>query len=615
MPDVFNASNPPSANSTDQPSTQSSSIEPPPVEPVLPTGPSAPQDASSFSFQNQGASTDGSIPQPTVPFETISLQKVEEVENAPVKPTAADYNTGDIKLDVLRDAEKPVTAQAAEPQPSSFLERYKEEAPPVEKKSLDEVFSPSESLPKEEKKEAVPTQEAGYKMPDLPQSSILSKILPIALFLLVVGLAIFAAMKFLPQFTGAKKVELTWWGLWEDEKNVQVVINNYTREKPNVTIKYVKENPREYRTRLQSVIARDAGPDIFRFHNTWLPMLKTELAAMPEKLKTEINYTNTFYPVTYYDLIRDNKIYGIPLMFDGLAMYYNSDIFQNAGLSVPTNWDEVLNAAKKLTVRDGENLKVAGIAMGNTNVEHWSDILGIMLLQNGADPSLPTDVCAREAVDYFINFTSGDQKVWDDTLGNSVLAFANGKAAMMVAPSWEAFELKKINANLNFKITAFPQIPGGKRFWASYWVEGVNSKSKNQSVAWDFLMFLSKKETLQLLYTDAAKSSTDRLFGEIYPRQDMVDLVKNDPLVAPYLAGAKESKSWYLASRTFDQGINDRMIKYYEDLVNKLNRKEESTDEALKTVSLGVAQVLKDYGLTQPASNPNCTAKDPTITN
>ncbi len=258
-----------------------------------------------------------------------------------------------------------------------------------------------------------------------------------------------------------------------------------------------------------------------------------------------------------------------------------------------------------------QNIKVAGITLGNTNVENWSDILGAMLLQNGADPSLPTDTCAKEAIQYYVSFTTGNPKVWDDTMGNSLLAFANGKAAMTIGPSWEIFELKKMNPNLNFKVVLFPQIPGGKRYWASYWAEGVNAKSKNQKEAWDFLMFLSKKENLQMMYTEAAKSSKERLFGEIYPRIDMANLLQDDNLVAPFLTGAKEAKSWYLSGRTYDQGINDRIIKYYEDLINSLNKQEQTVDEALKTVSLGVAQVYKDYDLTIPASNPNCKATSP----
>lgn len=341
-------------------------------------------------------------------------------------------------------------------------------------------------------------------------------------------------------------------------------------------------------------------------------MLKVELGAMPEKLKSQINFSTTFYPTAYYDLVQNNQIFGFPLMFDGLALYSNTDMLQAAGLKAPTGWSETADTAKKLSVRDeAGNLKISGLALGNTSVDHWSDILGLMFLQNGADPALPTDSCAKEAFDYYVSFASDKDGTWNDTIGSSTLAFASSKEAMYIGPSWEAFEIKKMNPSLNFTISPFPQVAGGSRYWATYWAEGVSSKSKNAEAAWNFLMFLSKKETLQQIYSDETKSSKERLFGEIYPRVDMASLVKNDPLVGPYIAGAPQAKSWYLASRTYDDGINDRIIKYYEDAVNKVVRKEQTSDEALKTVASGVAQVLKDYGLTPPTTNKNCQETTP----
>lgn len=554
---------------------------------------STPAGASQFSFQNQPSDATSDTPQPAAPFETISLQTPNEEQ----KPREQDQVT------------TPEPAAATAP-PTSFLERYKNELPPVDEAakspSLEESFGPSQPAPLTEEPTKPPPTD--YQMPELPKQSIFARLLPFALFFLVIGGAIFLGLKFLPQFQAPKKVELTWWGLWEDEKTMKVLIDSYTRQKPNVTIIYKKENPRDYRTRLQTEIARGTGPDIFRFHNTWPPMLRSELGAMPEKLKAEIDFTNTFYPAAYYDLVRENKIYGIPLMFEGLALYYNADMFQNAGISPPSTWDEVYEAAKKLTVKDGENenLKISGIALGNTNVEHWSDIVGAMLLQNGADPSLPTDTCAKEAIDYYVSFALSTPKIWDDTLGNSTLAFVNSRAAMYIGPSWEAFEIKKMNPNLNFKIAPFPQIPSGKKFWATYWVEGVNAKSKNAAEAWDFLSFAAKKESLQVMYSESVKSSSDRLFGEIYPRVDMASLVKDDLMVSAYLTGAKEARGWYLASRTFDDGINDRVIKYYEDAINKIVAHQASTEDALKTVAAGMDQILKEYSITIPTSNPNC---------
>ncbi|MFQ6032894.1 MAG: hypothetical protein ACE5K2_08240, partial [Candidatus Zixiibacteriota bacterium] len=147
--------------------------------------------------------------------------------------------------------------------------------------------------------------------------------------------------------------------------------------------------------------------------------------------------------------------------------------------------------------------------------------------------------------------------------------------------------------NLNFKVVPVPQLPGTDIAWASFWVEGVNRRSKNKEAAWEFLKFLSSKEVMQKLYQAESKI---RLFGEPYSRVEMASMLQADPMVAPFINQASKAQTWYLCSRTFDNGINERMIKYFEDAVNAVNAGE-TPEEALATAASGVAQVLSQYGL------------------
>ena len=75
------------------------------------------------------------------------------------------------------------------------------------------------------------------------------------------------------------------------------------------------------------------------------------------------------------------------------------------------------------------------------------------------------------------------------------------------------------------------------------------------------------------------------------------DTLKNDPMVGAYITQAPNAKSFYMASRTFDNGINDKIIKYYEDAINTINQGEEPS-KVLPTTAQGVQQVLSQYGVT-----------------
>ena len=118
-------------------------------------------------------------------------------------------------------------------------------------------------------------------------------------------------------------------------------------------------------------------------------------------------------------------------------------------------------------------------------------------------------------------------------------------------------------------------------------------RSEYKKEAWEFLKFLSSQEAMEELYQAASKT---RPFGELYSRVQMASLLNQNLLAKPFVDQAPKAQTWYLCSRTFDNGINDRMIKYFEDAVNAVNQGR-SAKEVLRTASDGVNQLLSQYGI------------------
>lgn len=398
----------------------------------------------------------------------------------------------------------------------------------------------------------------------------------------------------------AEPVSLTYWGLWEDSQIIGEVIDDFEEKNPNVTIDYRKQSHRDYRERLQQAIASGNGPDIFRFHSTWGMMIGESLAAMPSGIMSAAEYQQAFYPVAYKQLQINGQIIGIPLMYDGLALLYNKEMLKTANLSVPSTWSELRSVANQLTVpsnpseRSSTNITRGGLAIGNAgNVDHFSDILALLILQNGGDPADPSSKFVSDAVTFYTNFAKQD-KVWSDRLPNSTVAFARGEAAMIFAPSWRIHDIQNLNPDLDFGVAPLPQLDSANPVaWATYWAEGVSDESKNKEVAWTFLEYLSSLEVLQKFYADASKV---RSFGELYSRKEMAAELESDEMVAAYLEDALIADSWYMASFTHDNGINDQIIKYYEDAVNAVLTGK-NIETALAPTIEGVDEVLSKYGL------------------
>ena len=398
--------------------------------------------------------------------------------------------------------------------------------------------------------------------------------------------------------TSGEPVSLEYWGLWEPKEVMDPILKEFEDQNPGITVQYVSQSYKDYRERLQTAIASKTGPDVFRFHASWSPMLARELSPLPSSVLTTSDFESVFYPVARAQLTVNNSIVGVPVMYDGLVLYYNKDIFQNAGLQPPKTWSELRQDAITLTDTQDGQIRRAGVALGtSTNVEHFSDILALLMLQNGATLEDPSSAEARDALLFYTNFATKD-RVWNDVMPSSTVAFARGDVAMMLAPSWRAFEIQSINPDLHFATATVPQLSDTRIAWASYWAEGVNALSDHQAESWKLIQFLSSSSVQKELYAAQAQV---RSFGEPYARKDLADELGGQPLVAPLFQDAPYAQGWYMSSFTHDNGLNDQIIKYYADAVTAVGTGDDA-QVALSTVTQGVQQVLSQYNLLSPSS-------------
>ncbi|NIT04592.1 extracellular solute-binding protein, partial [Candidatus Saccharibacteria bacterium] len=131
----------------------------------------------------------------------------------------------------------------------------------------------------------------------------------------------FAAIKFgLPRLQGEKEVTLTYWGLWEPESVMNQVIADWNKDHPNIKVDYSMQSKQQYRERVQSALARGEGPDIFRYHVTWLPMLQNQLDPVPAGVMSASQFEATFYPVAAAQLRSGANYLGLPLEVDTLVL-------------------------------------------------------------------------------------------------------------------------------------------------------------------------------------------------------------------------------------------------------------------------------------------------------
>ncbi|MDD2730620.1 MAG: extracellular solute-binding protein [Candidatus Portnoybacteria bacterium] len=391
---------------------------------------------------------------------------------------------------------------------------------------------------------------------------------------------------------------LEFWGVFDDSDVWQPIIRQFSQQYPYITINYHKKNITTYESELVDALAAGRGPDIFMLNNSWLPKHKDKLAAAPETLISASKFNEIFVDVASADFIDGGKIYGWPLAVDTLALFYNKDLFNNAGVAQPPEtWGEFNEAVTKLTRKDESgNIKQAGAAIGTArNVNRSTDILSALMLQSGAKMVADDKKSAafnlsvtlssgesfnpgEQALSYYSSFANPQKKVytWNDLQHYSLDSFVEGQAAMMFNYAYQISVLRVRSPHLNFGVAPLPQISdtGKKITLANYWGQVVAKTSVNQTHAWTFLAWLIQPENLKTYLAATGKPTS---------RRDLVSWQQNDQDLGIFATQALTGKSWW-------QADNNQVEKILADAVDSAvsgsQTVREAIDEAVKKVTL-----------------------------
>lgn len=262
-------------------------------------------------------------------------------------------------------------------------------------------------------------------------------------------------------------------GVFDNSDDYNDLLSAYRLLHPNITVKYKKFRYEEYRQKLLEAFAEGEGPDIFSIHNTWVGEYRDKIEPMPASVKMPfqevkgtikketittikevpsislLNLKNNFVEVIYDDCVvgekGKNETVCLPFSLDALAMFYNRDVMNAAGIpEPPKTWSEFQDAVKAITKysASGEIIQSAA-ALGESNIERFVDILSLLMAQNGAIMedngrvtfNIPAGnskyVPGLEAFKFYKAFSDPSKEVytWNNSMPDSLDAFIQGRTA------------------------------------------------------------------------------------------------------------------------------------------------------------------------------------------
>jgi ABC-type glycerol-3-phosphate transport system substrate-binding protein len=375
-------------------------------------------------------------------------------------------------------------------------------------------------------------------------------------------------------------INLQWWGVFLEPEVIQPLIDEYEADNTNVNIEYANKWPggsfneaaNIYQSELNRVLRENDQvqiPDIFMVQNTWSgDYEKVTRASTSYDYQT---FSSTFYDAVVTDFTHDNKVYGVPLWIDTLAVLYNKDMLASIAASSPgTTWTSFKTQAQQLTKRTGNNITQAGLALGyGENVSFAPEVLYILLSQNGVEisdsdgsPIFSTSPETATTMQYYKSFIASTDGTWNDDFANDAAAFLEEKAAMIFATSYRYRDILKFNElydiNIDIGIAPIPQLEGSTLNvnWADYWGNMVALNRPNATAAWQFLRWLTQPEQLRKLH-DAEKNRNE-YFGTLFPRRDMAAELQTDPTLKVFNDALPNARSWYqVKGLQVEKEIND----------------------------------------------------------
>lgn len=307
----------------------------------------------------------------------------------------------------------------------------------------------------------------------------------------------------IPAMAEEAPITLTIWhgASGESAKYLQTLADQYTETNPNVTIEMVFVEAGE--TTVQKMMAAAASnttPNILMLAwPQYIGPLKDVIRTLDDFIE---QYPDQWDEDDFLPSLLDGNCrfegvtYGTPIETNNLCLYYNKDLFEAAGVTPPTTWDELISTAQALT---DPSTKTWGLNLPldiSTLTWVWQCFLwqagGEFANAEGTDLPFNSDA-GREALQLFVDLIQTYEVASVSPPQNG---FISGNVAMEITGPW-MIPTYNASETLNYGIVELPAGPAGKATNIGGTVNiMMKSSEAGEKASWDFLSWLMTPEII-----------------------------------------------------------------------------------------------------------------------
>jgi sn-glycerol 3-phosphate transport system substrate-binding protein len=267
----------------------------------------------------------------------------------------------------------------------------------------------------------------------------------------------------------------------------------------------------------------------------WDPLIKTA---------EDKAWLQGFYPAFMENSQTGGKTWGIPFQRSTIVLYYNKEMFKEAGLDPnhpPATWKEMAEYAQKLTKRDGSG-KVSqwGVQIPASGFPYWlfqglTTENGVQLMNAAGTETYYDKPAVIEALQYWVDLT-GKYKAHPEGIvewGTTPKDFFERKVAMMWTTTGNLTNVRS-NAKFDFGVAMLPankrrgSPTGGGNFYLF-----KQAKPEQQAAAFKFVKWITSPDR-------AAQWGIDT--GYVAVRPDAWETPEMKKYVAEFPPGSRRAR-------------------------------------------------------------------------
>ncbi|MBX2884373.1 MAG: extracellular solute-binding protein [Granulosicoccus sp.] len=394
--------------------------------------------------------------------------------------------------------------------------------------------------------------------------------------------------------SAANAVEIEYWQYFFDARvaAMEQLIENFEAANPDITVTMTHFPYADYRTKVAAAIPAGEGPDVVQLFYGWLNDYVSAklIQPLPADSFPAAEIDETFFPMVQA-MKEGDQYWALPTAVRSLALFYNTRLMEEAGVEPPTNFDELMAAAKAMTKTDSAgNITQVGITAGMTAQDHhwWREGL---IRQFGGEPYADdyqtvsyNSEAGLEALEFYANLFMADEPVSSvGFMDEPQAAFKAGRAGMHIDGSFRIGSLEQTRG-LKWGVSELPANADGDRSnYSSYWVNAITTKADGEKyeASVKFMEYITSDEAMQI-WLDVV--------GELpaKPSVGMTDENASDPVFGPFIRGLSYANTTKFANESAQRQLMVEMIE-------RMTLEGESAADSLATAAEAEQKVLDEY--------------------